>query len=199
MLHDLVSGVFMRSLRYGIVVLGFLDAFVCAHHKHTLDSASTGNFGDCLRGRVRFVTAMSPAYAHAYHTICLAMHFPGVPRHTFRLPKPKSRYPFLPNVRSISRERGNDHHGWAVYGDGGTRVVDGEIFAGWSVISRAPRGRIFVLFGTVITNEAHLAFSGARTYSNNTADMIAMKEALSFLGHRGLVTHDEQSRIFLII
>ena len=43
-----------------------------------------------------------------------------------------------------------------------TLVVDGEFFAGWSVISRCPRGRIFVLFGTVIINEAHLAFSGAR-------------------------------------
>ena len=34
----------------------------------------------------------------------------------------------------------------------------------------------------VITNEAHLAFSGARTHSNNTAEMTAMIEALSFLG-----------------
>ena len=29
------------------------------------------------------------------------------------------------------------------------------------VISRSPRGRIFVLFGRVVTTEAHLAFSGA--------------------------------------
>ena len=36
-LHDLVTRVFMRSLQYGIVVLGFLDAFVYAHHKHTLE------------------------------------------------------------------------------------------------------------------------------------------------------------------
>ena len=33
------------------------------------------------------------------------MHFPGVPRHTFRLPKPKSRHPYLHNDRSITRER----------------------------------------------------------------------------------------------
>ena len=76
LLHDLTSRVFLRSLQYGI------DAFVYAHHKHRLDSASAGNFGDCLRGRVRFMTAITLAYAHAYQTICLAMHFPGVPRHT---------------------------------------------------------------------------------------------------------------------
>ena len=46
----------------------------------------------------------------------------------------------------ITREEGIDYHGWAIYADGGTRVVDGEIFAGWSVISRSPLGRIFVLF-----------------------------------------------------
>ena len=37
------------------------------------------------------------------------------------------------------------------------------------VISRYPRGRIYVMFGPVITTEAHLAFSGARIHSNNAA------------------------------
>ena len=142
------------------------------------------------------MTAITPAYAHAYQTICLAVHTPGVPRHSFRLPKPKSRYPFLPTDRSITKELGHDYHGWAIYTDGGTRVVDGETFAGWDVISRSLHGRIYVMFGLVITTEAHLAFSVARTHSNNTAGMTAMIEALLFLGSRGPVTHDEQSRIF---
>ena len=147
---------FLRSLQYGIVVLGFLDAFVYAHHKHRLDCASAGNFGDCLRGRVRFMTAITPAYVHAYQTICLEMHFPSVPRHTFRLPKNKSKYPFLPNERSITR----------------------------------------VMFGRVVTTEAHLAFTGARTHANNTAEMTAKIEALSFLGPHGPVARDEQSCIY---
>ena len=80
--------------------------------------------------------------------------------------------------------------------DGGTRVVDGETFAGWCVVSRSPHGRIYVMFGPVVTTEAHVAFSGAGTHSNNTAEMTAMIEALSFLGPRGPVNPDEQSRIF---
>ena len=156
LLHDLISRVFLRSLQNGIVVLGFLDAFVYAHHKHRFDSASAGNFGDCLRGRVRFMTAIIPAYAHAYQTICLAMHFPSVPRHTFRLPKNTSEYPFLPNERSITR----------------------------------------VMFGRVVTTEAHLAFTGSRTHSNNTAEMTTKIEALSFLGPHGPVARDEQSCIY---
>ena len=42
------------------------------------------------------------------------------------------------------------------------------------------------MFG-VVTSEVHLAFSGARTHSNNTAEMTAMVEALSFLGPHGPV------------
>ena len=52
------------------------------------------------------------------------------------------------------------------------------------------------MFGPVVTTEAHPAFSGARTHSNNTAEMTAMIEALSFLGPRGPVARDEQSCIY---
>ena len=65
------------------------------------------------------------------------------------------------------------------------------------VISRSPHGRFDVMFGPVVTTEAHLAFSGARIHSNNTAEMTAMIEALSFLGPRGPVTRDKQSCILL--
>ena len=95
------------------------------------DSENSGNFGDCMKGRVRLMTAITPAYAHAYQATCLAQHFPGVPKHTFRQPKPKSRCPYLPNNRSITRERGNDYRGWVIYSHGCTRVVDCETLAGW--------------------------------------------------------------------
>ena len=37
------------------------------------------------------------------------------------------------------------------------------------------------MLGPVITTEAHPAFPGARTHSNNTTEMTATIEALSFL------------------
>ena len=52
------------------------------------------------------------------------------------------------------------------------------------------------MFGPVVSTEAHLAFSGARTHSSNTAEMTAMIEALSFLGPHGPVAQDEQSCIY---
>ena len=44
---------------------------------------------------------------------------PAVPRLNFRQPKSKARYPLLPNVRTTTRERGNDFQGWAIFSDGG--------------------------------------------------------------------------------
>ena len=46
------------------------------------------------------------------------------------------------------------------------------------------------MFGPVITTEVPLPFAGARVLSNNTAQMSAMVEALSFLGPHGLVARD---------
>ena len=99
----------------------------------------------------------------------------------------------------ILKELGHDCRGWAIYTNGGIRVVNGETFVGWGVNFRSSHGRIYVMFGPVVTTGAHLAFSGARTHSNNTAEMTAMIEALSFLGPRGPVTHDERSRFLMVL
>ena len=110
--------------------------FVFARHEHRQDFENPVNFGDCTkgRGRIRFMTAITPAYARAFQSTCLARHILAVPHPNFRLPKPRARYPYLPKARSITRERGNVYRGWVIYTDGGTRVVDGETLAGWSVI-----------------------------------------------------------------
>ena len=51
------------------------------------------------------------------------------------------------------------------------------------------------MLGPVIATEAYLASAGARTHSNNTAEMTAVIEALSFLGPRGPVARDVNSCI----
>ena len=52
------------------------------------------------------------------------------------------------------------------------------------------------MFGPVVTSEVHLAFSGARTHSNNTAEMSAMIEACFSLV---LVARDVESCIILTL
>ena len=76
--------------------MDFMDAFVYAHHQHHRRIENPGNFGDCMKGRIRFMTAITLAYAHTYQGTCLTRHMPAVPRLNFRLPQPKARYPHLP-------------------------------------------------------------------------------------------------------
>ena len=64
---------------------------------------------------------------------------------------------------------------------------------GWvGVIERSLHQRTNLMFGPVVTTEAHLAFSGSGAHSNDTAEMTAMIEPLSFLGLRGPVAQDEE-------
>ena len=41
--HDLITQVFLRSLQYGIVVMGLTEGFVYAHHQHRRSIANSGN------------------------------------------------------------------------------------------------------------------------------------------------------------
>ena len=145
------------------------------------------------------MTAVTPAYAPC---ISNDMSMQDACRHIMenKLPssaKPQARYPctFPMIVPQHVKEAMISEDG-PFFQTGGTRVVDGETLAGWGVISRSHHGRIDITFGPVVTTEAHLAFSGARAHSNNTAEMTAMIEALSFFGPHGPVTRDEQSCIF---
>ena len=167
--HDLITQVFPGSLQYGIVVLGLIDAFVYAHNHHRRNIENPGNFGGLHEGRIRFMTAITPAFV-----TCLTRHMPAVQSQKFRLPSAKAKYQNLSNGRTATRERGNDFQGWAIYTDGGTRIADGETLAGWRAVARSRHGRIDVMFRPVITTEARLAFAGARTHSNSTAEMSAI-------------------------
>ena len=157
--------------------MGVIDAFVYAHDHHRRNMDNPGNFGDCMKRRIRFLTAITPAHAHEYPLISLMGHIPVVQSQKFRLPAANARYLHLPNIRTATRERGNDFQGWAIYTDGRTRLADGETIAGWGAVARSHHGRIFVMFGPVVTTEAHLAFAGARVHSNNSAEMSAIVEA----------------------
>ena len=44
--HDVISLVFLCGIQYGVVVLGFFDTFIHAHHHHSFESAKAGSFGD---------------------------------------------------------------------------------------------------------------------------------------------------------
>ena len=133
---------FPRSFQYGSAVTGVIDAFVYAHRQVQRNIENPGNYGDCMKGRIHFMTAITSACAHAYQLICLTRHILAVQSQKFRLPVAKARYPHLPNARTTTRDTGKDFQGWAIDTDGGTRLADGEISAGWSAIARSHHGSI---------------------------------------------------------
>ena len=90
--HDLITQFFLRSLQCGIVVMGVIDAFVYAQNHHHRNIENPSNFGDCTKGRVRFMTAITPSYAHLYQLICLTGHIPATLHSNFPLPAAKARY-----------------------------------------------------------------------------------------------------------
>ena len=65
-LYDLITEVLHANLQSGIVVMGFIDAFVYAHNYHRHNADRPGKFEDCMEVRIRLMTAITPAYAHAY-------------------------------------------------------------------------------------------------------------------------------------
>ena len=58
--------------------------------------------------------------------------------------------------------------------------MGGETFAGRALSLDLPMEEMILCLVLVITNEAHVAFSGARTHSNNTAERTAMVEAFYY-------------------
>ena len=90
LLHDLITHTLLRSLQYGIVVMGVIDAFVYARNCHRRNLDNPENFGDSMEEE------FAPNYAHAYQSLCLAGRALVVRHLKFRLPAVKVRYPNLP-------------------------------------------------------------------------------------------------------
>ena len=94
-LRDLVTRVFPRSLRYAIVVMGFIDAFVSAHHQHRRSIENPGNFGDCMK--VRICSRTSGNLSHKTHTCRSSAKFPSTKAQSQILftPKPNRTISFF--------------------------------------------------------------------------------------------------------
>ena len=62
----------------------------------------------------------------------------------------------LNKIRTTTRQIGDECRRWAMFTDGGTHTSDGETTAGWGAVARSPFGVCSVMFGLVITAEAHV-------------------------------------------
>ena len=68
LLHDLITQVFFQRLKNGIVVMGFIDVFVSAHHQHRRNIENPRNLGDCMKEENQI---------HDGYHLCLRSRVPG--------------------------------------------------------------------------------------------------------------------------
>ena len=159
--------------------MGIIDAFVYAHnyHRHSVDNP--GNLRTAWR---RVTPSYKPSASQDANS------------NRFRLPRPSTRT-FQPIAPPRGKKATTFRDGRVVFTDGRSHVS--ETTAGWGAVARSPDGKLYVMFGPVITTEAHLAFAGAGLHTNNTAELLGFIEALSFLGP-GPVARGSQACIFMV-
>ena len=90
--HDSLTHMTCRSEQHCIFALGVINVFVHArkHHRHSWDNP--GQFEDCMQGRIRLMTAVAPACAHAFETLCFSGRPGDLLVNSFRLRAPEATY-----------------------------------------------------------------------------------------------------------
>ena len=143
-----------------------------------------------MQRRIRSMTALTQGYAHALQRVCCLGRRAGDHLvHKVRLASSKAKYRHLANVSTTTRLVGNEFRGWtyspmeepiqAMV----SHLQDGELLPAY------PRG---VMFGLVITAEAHPAFPRACQHTNTTTELSGIVEALHFLLPLGPVPRDSR-------
>ena len=69
--NDHLFNIVVRSDRFCILVAGLLDAFVTAYNLEKTNRGPGLNFRELMYGRITMMTALCPAWAHTYQTLCL--------------------------------------------------------------------------------------------------------------------------------
>ena len=77
--NDLLFKIAIRSDRLCILVAGLLGAFVTAWNLQRTNRGLSLNFKQITYGRIKMMTALCPAWAHTFQTMCLGFS-PGTPQ-----------------------------------------------------------------------------------------------------------------------
>ena len=84
--NELLFKIAVRSDKLCILVAGLLDAFVTDYNLQRTNHGLGLNFKE-LMYRSKMMTALCPAWAHTYQTMCLGFHPDELRTEAFRLPK----------------------------------------------------------------------------------------------------------------
>ena len=121
------------------------------------------------------MTALCPAWADTCQTMCLGCSLEQLRPDAFRLPKPKNGFPMLPTCRITARVTGTESPRLeTLHGGFFKRQVDGTDSARLTILTR-------ILCGPIVCNPRSPASFGAKSCSNNTAELTGFAEALRWI------------------
>ena len=124
------------------------------------------------------MTALCLAWARTHQTMCLEFHREQLGPGAFELAKP-NKFTVLPPCRITTRLAGVESPGWKLVTDGRfRRTIDGNDMAGWSAAIVSPENLVRIICGPVVCDLRILAFLGATSCRNSTAELSGFAEAL---------------------
>ena len=157
---------------------GLLDAFVTAYKLQRTNRGPGPLFRELVYGRIKMRTALCLAWARTYHTMCLEFHLEQLRPEAFELAKPK-KFTVLPPGWITTSLAGIESPGWKLVTDGGfRRNINGNDLAGWSAAIVSPENLVRIICGPVVCDLRILAFLGATSCRNSTAELSGFAEAL---------------------
>ena len=98
-----------------------VNASASTSYQHRQSQNNELEFRELMHCRIQLITAMCPAWAHRYQTMCLFCSSMFLRPTDFRLLKPKAKFRELPSCRSMTRLVGAGCEGCGVFTDDGTK------------------------------------------------------------------------------
>ena len=123
--NDLLFKIAVRSSRLCILVSGLLGASVTTFNLYRKCRKGDLCFSELMHGRMKLMTAVCPAWAHTYQSMCLGYRPSQLRPWNFRLLRPKNKFGELPTCRSSTWTAGIECDGWRLFTDGGTKQSEG--------------------------------------------------------------------------
>ena len=141
------------------------------------------------------MTPITPTYAQAYQSLCLAGRLFVVPPPKVslpRLPKPNTRIFLTPEPRHVKMATTSRDVPFAQMEV--ARVSEGETSAGWGAVARSLDGRLFVMCSPSHHNRStSRVCRGWTPFQQHCTELLSIIEALSFLGPDGPLPRDSQA------
>ena len=149
--NDMLFNIAVRNDRLCTLVSGLFDAFVTVFNLWRTHQDHGLNFRALMYGRIKMMTALFPAWAHTYQTMCLEFSPGQLRQEAFQVTQTQEKVSYVAQLPNSYQMTGIASPGWKVFTDGGCkRQMDGTVLAGWGIAAVSPDDFVRILCGPVV-------------------------------------------------